>query len=130
MSVTQKPFVIKFSEKKTDKPGILTPIEDYEVGMEIKRVFFISQFHNSDKTLSRGHHGHYNSKQVIICVSGSCTIKVSNEEGHEAVYALKSANIGVVLPPGNLIIMYDFSEDAILLVLCDKNYKDDVVFSN
>jgi hypothetical protein len=125
------PHLITFPEKKNSKPGILVPIEDYDVDMVIKRIFYIYGFaQDADKIhLSRGTHGHYKAKQVIICISGSCEVVVSNTEGHYHRYLLTSPSTGIVLPKGNMVEMSNYSKNAILLVLCDKNYKDDEIFS-
>ncbi len=125
------PYLKKFSRKENDKPGILTPIEDFDIAMKIKRIFYIYGFNDVQEkmNISRGLHGHYNAKQVIICVHGSCTVRVSNKNGYHARHVLDSPTGGLVLPTGNMIEMSEFSLDAVLLVICDKNYKDDKIFS-
>jgi len=126
------PYIHTFQCKTNDtKPGILTPIEDYDLDMKIKRIFFIHGFHDIPAHLqnkSRGHHGHYSAKQVLIAVHGSCLVTVKNSTGYEIKYNLCNPNDGLVLPPENVVSMSEFSSDAVLLVICDKNYEDDKIF--
>ena len=121
----ETPYFIKLNPKKNSKPGTLTPLEDFELGMDIKRVFYIYGF---DTQGTRGHHGHYNTTQIIICLVGSCIVSVTNND-FKKKYCLDQQS-AFVLPPGNSLIMSDFTPETILLVLCDKNFRDDKVFND
>ena len=72
MTHIQKVELLQFSTKGDDR-GKLIALEGLskDVPFDIKRMYYIF-----DTTLGavRGHHAHKELKQVLICVSGSCTI--------------------------------------------------------
>ena len=126
------PALTRFHTKKNEKPGMLVPIEDYDIGMDIKRIFYIFGFNTVEAqqtACSRGNHGHYNATQVLICVHGSCQVQITNSKMYDETYQMTQPDMGIVLPPGYAIEMSNFSPDAVLLVLCDQNYRDDSIFS-
>ena len=95
----------------TDKRGNLTVIERV-VPFDIKRIFYIYGVDDSQ----RGGHRHHATIQAAICIKGSCKIFNNNGE-HEAVYDLNSPDKCLLLEPKDWHKMYDFTQDAILMVL-------------
>lgn len=101
--------------------GHLTPIEsEIDVPFKISRLYFISKV---PQGVARGFHSHKDLHQVLICLSGSVTIKICtpNEEEH---ILLNKANDGLYIGPMVWREMYDFSEDAVLLVLASEHYNE------
>lgn len=101
-----------------------------EVGKEfnflVKRIFFLRGVGSNDH---RGFHSHKDLKQLIICLSGSFIIKLDN--GIKKIETRMTANNNCLYVDGKVWReMYSFSEDAIVLVLCDRDYTKDLVIPN
>lgn len=101
-----------------------------EVGKEfnflVKRIFFLRGVGSNDH---RGFHSHKDLKQLIICLSGSFIIKLDN--GIKKIETRMTANNNCLYVDGKVWReMYSFSEDAIVLVLCDRDYTKDLVITN
>ncbi|MCI9421229.1 MAG: WxcM-like domain-containing protein [Dorea sp.] len=110
---------IKFS-KHTDKYGKLVPIEAKDsVPFDIKRVYYI---YDVEPDVRRGFHSHVDLEQVLICVSGSVNILVKTP-AEEKVIPLHDPQEGLYIGPMIWREMYDFSKDAVLLVLASDHYK-------
>lgn len=103
--------------------GNLTVIED--IGFDIKRVFYIS---NVPSNTERGNHGHKNTTQFLVCISGSIDIIIKNDNGVFNFTLNSDSKQGIMMPPNNYIIMKNFSKDGILLVSADKCFKDDIYY--
>ena len=90
----------------------------------IKRIFYIYNAFNQ----LRGGHRHKLAYNALTCVSGSC--KVYNHNGEiEETFILDSPEKCVLLEPRDWHTMYDFSENAVLLVLSDRFYeKEDYIY--
>lgn len=112
--------ILKFIDI-TDKYGHLTPIEErIDVPFDIKRIYYIS---NVQKGVTRGYHAHRRLHQVLICVKGSVKVKVVTPK-EEEVFELNDQTEGLYLGPYTWREMFDFTEDAVLLVLASE-YHDE-----
>ena len=101
--------------QKGDERGHLVIVEGKrDIPFEIKRVFYI---YGSDKNVVRGQHANRKTEFVLINVSGTSKVKVKDGRGNEAIYCLNRPHTGIYLPVMVWKDMYDFSEDAVLLVL-------------
>ncbi len=103
-------------ETHQDNRGKLTVLEK-NIPFKIKRVFYIYGVDNS----IRGNHRHKKTRQAAICIHGSCVIK-NNNSILEEVFILDAPNKCLILEPQDFHCMYDFSKDAILLVLASEFY--------
>lgn len=116
--------IIESSELMTvnelgDERGLLTVIEELKtIPFEIKRVFYI---YGTKMGVRRGFHAHYKTRQALICVSGSCKVYLDNTQRKTDVL-LDSPTKVLILEPNDWHEMYDFSEDAVLLVLSSHLY--------
>ncbi len=81
-------------------------------------MFFI---YGVDPDIVRGGHRHHKNVQSLICVKGSCDIFVNNGKKEE-VYNLDSPDLCLILQPEDWHNMYNFSVDAVLLVLASEHY--------
>jgi dTDP-4-dehydrorhamnose 3,5-epimerase-like enzyme len=107
----------------TDKRGNLTVVEKI-LPFEIKRVFYIYGVDDS----KRGGHRHHKTIQAAICIKGSCKI-YNNNSKKEDVFELNSPNKCLILQPEDWHTMYDFSEDAILMVFASEFFEaSDYIF--
>ena len=107
----------------TDKRGNLTVIEKV-IPFDIKRIFYIYGVDDS----KRGGHRHHKTIQAAICIKGSCKI-YNNNNIKEEVFELNQPNKCLILNTEDWHTMYDFSEDAILMVLASENFEEkDYIF--
>ena len=106
-----------------DKRGNLTVIEKV-VPFDIKRIFYIYGVDDSE----RGKHRHHKTLQAAVCLKGSCTIY--NHDGErEEIFVLDSPSKCLILEPRDWHRMYNFSTDAMLMVLASEYFdKNDYIF--
>lgn len=107
----------------TDKRGNLTVIEKV-IPFDIKRIFYI---YGVDDSI-RGGHRHYKTYQAAICIKGSCKI-FNNNGGNIETFSLSSPDKCLIIEPCDWHKMYDFSKDAILMVLASEFFDEkDYIF--
>ena len=71
----------------------------------------------------RGHHAHKSLEQILVCVHGSC--KIHLDDGTEtAEVVLDKPYFGLYIANNMWREMYDFSEDAVLMVLASQLYDE------
>lgn len=118
--------LLKFKDI-SNKYGHLTPIEGkYDIPYEIKRIFYIYGVPNGN---TRGHHAHRKTYQTLICIHGSLKVKVTTPE-LEKVYILDSADKGLMIGPMVWGEQFDYTEDAVLLVLASDYFDEDDYIRN
>ena len=93
--------IVKYAfQQHGDDRGMLVALEEYnDIPFEIKRVYYM---YDTKEGVTRGYHAHKSLKQILICIHGSCKIRLDN--GRE---------------------MYDFSPDAVLMVLASEVYREE-----
>lgn len=102
-----------------DSRGHLVVIEgNKNIPFEIKRIFYI---YGSDKNVVRGQHANKESSFILINVSGSSKVRVTDGK-EEKIFVLDKQNVGMYIPKMIWKDMYDFSPDSVLLVLSDQYY--------
>lgn len=108
-------------QKHGDYRGQLIALEENRnIPFTIRRVYFM---YDTKEYVHRGLHAHKKLKQVLFCVSGACTIKLDN--GHETMdIRLEKPFQGIFIGPGIWREMYDFTEDAVLMVLASEFYDE------
>lgn len=112
---------------KGDDRGALVAIENLkDLPFEIKRLFYIF---GTDKNVRRGLHANKISEFVLICVQGNCKVLV-DDCTCQVTIDLDSPNKGLYLNKLVWKEMYDFSEDAVLLVLSNHYYDKDEYISS
>ncbi len=104
-----------------DDRGQLIAIEEYkDIPFEIKRVYYI---YDTLQGVRRGFHAHRNLEQILICIHGSCKIHLDN--GHETEEVmLDKPTEGLYIANDMWREMYDFSPDAVLMVLASERYDE------
>ena len=102
-----------------DERGQLVAIESLlDIPFEIKRVYYM---YDTKPGVHRGFHAHRNLEQVLICVSGSCRVLLDDGKEKKTV-SLDRPFEGVYISCNMWREMFDFSEDAVLMVLASKYY--------
>ena len=100
----------------TDQRGNLTVIEKV-VPFDIKRIFYI---YGVDDSI-RGGHRHHKTIQAAICIQGSCII--GNNNGVVTTeFHLDKPHKCLILNPEDWHQMYQFTPDAILMVLASEYF--------
>ena len=107
----------------SDQRGNLTVVER-TIPFEIKRLFYIYGVDDS----VRGGHRHLTTEQAAICIHGSC--KIFCDDGHQQEeYHMDSPEKCLILHKEDWHTMYDFTPDAVLLVLASTEFDpDDYIF--
>ena len=115
--------LFRFPEFK-EESGTLCVIEDRYLLHEVKRVFYV---HDVPAGVSRSGHCHVELKQTLLCVSGCVEIDLNWGVGKQTVRLEAGVPVGLFLEGRTWRRLSSFSEGAVLVVACDRAYKDDVV---
>lgn len=119
-----KPFVgeIQFTAFG-DERGQLIALESASdnIPFKINRVYYI---YDTTPGTIRGKHAHMNLRQVLICLSGACTIECELPSGSKSAYRLDWPNKGLLIEGLVWREMKEFSKDAVLLVLASEHYDE------
>ena len=84
----------------------------------ISRVFFVQ----GDKGVVRGKHAHKLCSQFLVCPLGEIRV-ICTDGSKEKEFLLNRPNLGLLVPPGTWTEQHYLSENAILMVLCDRDYE-------
>ena len=104
-----------------DKRGQLIAIEECkDIPFDIKRVYYM---YDTVSDAIRGKHAHKSLEQVLICTSGSCKILLDNGKEKQTI-ELNKPNEGLYISNAIWREMYDFSSDAVLMVLASNFYDE------
>ncbi|MBR1691830.1 MAG: FdtA/QdtA family cupin domain-containing protein [Lachnospiraceae bacterium] len=119
MKLEEQYRIIEFNEYG-DERGSLVVAEGSgkDIPFEIKRVFYM---YGSDPTVVRGQHANRKTQFVLINVSGTSRVRVTNGE-EEEIIELNRPRMGLYLGTMLWKDMYDFSPDSVLLVLASEHY--------
>lgn len=114
-----------------DKRGILLAMQDRNalkdaLPIKIKRIFILK---NLNPKLSRGNHTLKRTTQIIFCLQGSCELELDNGFLKKKI-KLKDFYKGVIIPPMVWRTLKNFSKDAIILVIADKEYQENDYIRN
>lgn len=104
----------------TDSRGSLISLEaNLTVPFDIKRVYYLFDLTNSP----RGLHAHLELNQLMICINGSCKIKL--DDGYiKTEVILNNPSNGVLINKLVWREMSDFSKDCKIIVLASDLYKE------
>ena len=104
-----------------DFRGQLIALEQQkDIPFEIKRVYYI---YDTLSNVRRGFHAHKSLQQFLICVSGAC--KILLDDGKEKqIIVLDKPTEGLFVSGCIWREMYDFSSDAVLMVLASDLYDE------
>tara|TARA_Y100001935_G_scaffold230328_1_gene210588 strand:- start:639 stop:1046 length:408 start_codon:yes stop_codon:yes gene_type:complete len=104
-----------------DDRGSLVALESSKtIPFEIRRVYYIFDTRSG---VTRGMHAHKNLRQVLVCVSGKCSVVLDNGIEREEII-LDSPLKGLLLGGNIWREMRDFSTDCVLLVLASELYDE------
>ena len=104
--------IVKYRfQQHGDERGQLVALEENkDIPFQVKRVYYM---YDTVKGVRRGYHAHKCLKQILIAIHGNCKIHLDN--GKETAEILSNDMWRE---------MYDFSEDAVLMVLASEYYDE------
>ncbi|NLL91290.1 MAG: WxcM-like domain-containing protein [Ruminococcaceae bacterium] len=118
--------VIEFS-CHSDEYGSLVALEsNRDIPFSTKRVYYIYEV---DELMRRGFHSHNDLEQVMICVHGSVKILLKTPF-EEEVITLNDPTQGLYVGPMVWREMFDWQQDAVLLVLASEYYDENDYIRN
>ena len=111
--------VIKYMfQPHGDDRGQLVALEEFkDIPFKIKRVYYTGE------GVRRGYHAHKNLEQILICIHGTCKILLDNGK-EKKVVPLEKPYEGLYVANNMWREMYDFSSDAVLMVLASDYYDE------
>lgn len=104
-----------------DERGQLIALEEFkDIPFHIKRVYYM---YDTGEGVVRGHHAHKDLEQILVCIHGSCKVRLDN--GTESkVVLLEKPYEGLYVASNIWREMFDFSADAVLLVFASEFYDE------
>ena len=114
--------VIKYMfQPHGDERGQLVALEEFkDIPFKIKRVYYM---YDTREGVRRGFHAHKELEQILICIHGSCKVLLDNGV-EKKVVPLEKPYEGLYISNDMWREMYDFSPDAVLLVLASQLYDE------
>ena len=94
--------------------------EQKDIPFPIRRVYYL---YNTGEGVVRGHHAHKNLQQILICIHGTCKVRLDDGKSKEEVLLDKPYE-GLYVSNAVWREMFDFSPDAVLLVLASELYNE------
>lgn len=118
--------VVELDEHGDDRGTLIALEQNKNIPFEIKRVYYMF---DTKPDVRRGYHAHKCLKQILVCVHGECKILLDN--GHEKeIIHLDRPNKGLIVESNMWREMFDFSQDAVLMVLASELYDEDDYIRN
>jgi len=120
--------VIKYAfQQHGDDRGQLVALEEMkDIPFEIKRVYYM---YDTGEGVRRGFHAHKALEQILICIHGSCKILLDNGT-EKKIVPLEKPYEGLYIANDMWREMYDFSPDAVLMVLASEYYNEEDYIRN
>ena len=104
-----------------DDRGQLIALEEMkDIPFEIKRVYYM---YDTLEGVRRGFHAHKSLEQILICIHGTCKILLDNGK-EKKVIPLEKPYEGLYVSNAMWREMFDFSPDAVLMVLASEYYDE------
>jgi len=115
-----QPKLITFQRHGDDRGMLIALEQNKEIPFAIKRVYYM---YDTLADVTRGYHAHKSLEQILICVHGSCRIRLDNGK-EKAVVNLDKPDVGLYIANNMWREMFDFSPDAVLMVLASQVYDE------
>ena len=104
-----------------DDRGTLIAIEaGRQIPFDIQRVYYVF---DTKPGVSRGFHAHHALRQLLVAVSGSCTLVLDDGTSRDEV-RLDDPALALTIDGLVWREMRDFSPDCVLMVLADRAYDE------
>ena len=104
-----------------DERGQLVALEELkDIPFKIKRVYYM---YETGAGVRRGFQAHKSLEQILVCIHGSCRILLDNG-AEKKIIPLERPYEGLYVPNAMWREMFDFSPDAVLMVLASELYDE------
>ncbi|MBE6096683.1 MAG: WxcM-like domain-containing protein [Schwartzia succinivorans] len=104
-----------------DNRGQLIALEEFnDIPFRIRRVYYM---YDTAEGVVRGKHAHKSLEQILICIHGTCKIRLDNG-WEKKIVNLEKPYEGLYVANNMWREMYDFSPDAVLMVLASDVYDE------
>lgn len=115
--------VIKYMfQPHGDERGQLIALEEAkDIPFAIRRVYYM---YDTLPGVARGFHAHKSLEQILICIHGSCKVRLDNGT-EKKIVLLEKPYEGLYIANNMWREMYDFTKDAVLMVLASDFYKEE-----
>lgn len=108
--------------KIQDPRGNLTFLQNQDqIPFDIKRVFWT---YDVPGGAQRGGHAYYEQQELIIALSGSFDVVITQPSGEKQTYSLNRSYYGLYVPPLTWRHMENFSTNTLSLHLSNTQYKE------
>jgi hypothetical protein len=108
--------------KIIDPRGNLTFMQSPEqIPFIIERVFWIYDIPGGE---IRGGHAYKNQKEIIIALSGSFDVVITNEAGEKEAFHLNRSYFGLYIPPATWRHIENFSTNSLGLHISSSKYDE------
>ena len=112
--------IIQFQIHGDERGSLIALEENKNIPFTVKRVYYM---YDTKPGVHRGFHAHKTLKQILFCTSGACTIML--DSGTEKAYVrLDKPTEGLLVEADTWREMYDFTPDAVLMVLASDYYDE------
>lgn len=121
MGIVMQVVKYVFQQHGDDRGQLVALEEQKDIPFEIKRVYYM---YDTGEKVRRGYHAHKSLQQILVCIHGSC--KILMDDGSEKkVVSLEKPYEGLYISNNIWREMFDFSSDAVLMVLASDYYKEE-----
>jgi hypothetical protein len=109
--------------KILDQRGNLTFLQNSDhIPFAIQRVFWTYDVPGGE---TRGGHAYFEQKEIIIALSGSFDVVITDKEGRESKYSLNRSYYGLYIPAKTWRHMENFSTNSLGLHLSSSTFKEE-----
>lgn len=112
--------MIQFQTHGDERGSLIALEENKNIPFTVKRIYYM---YDTKPGVRRGFHAHKTLKQVLFCPSGACTIMLDSGEEREYV-RLDKPTEGLFMEANMWREMYDFTPNAVLMVLASDYYDE------
>lgn len=118
MAASNNFYIMKLKSFGDDRGSLIALEKEHNVPFDIKRVYYIF---DTKMDVPRGFHAHRELEQLLICVTGSCKIKIDDGE-HQEVFELNHPCKALYVGKNLWREMFDFSQGCVLMVIASEYY--------
>lgn len=115
--------IVKYQfQQHGDERGHLISLEEFnDIPFAIKRVYYM---YDTKEKIRRGYHAHKSLEQILVCIHGRCKVMLDNGHEKKIVY-LEKPYEGLYVPNNFWREMYDFEDNAVLMVFASEVYREE-----
>ena len=104
-----------------DARGQLIALEELrDIPFRIRRVYYM---YDTGEGVVRGKHAHKSLEQILVCIHGSCKVRLDTGQ-EQKIVPLEKPYEGLYVGSNMWREMFDFSPDAVLMVLASELYDE------